>query len=49
MSRINVKREYDKKWIADYDANITAKIEKERKKCGKWQVKWNGGAIHKAF
>lgn len=49
MTMIIVKKNYTKKFRGDYGPNILAKIEKERKKGAKRQVKWNESACHKVY
>ena len=49
MSKIVEKRGYVEKQRGDYGPNIVEKIVKERKKIGKWQVKWNKGSRHEVF
>ncbi|XP_039138992.1 uncharacterized protein LOC120276335 [Dioscorea cayenensis subsp. rotundata] len=46
MNRIVVKREYALKWDFDLGPNIVAKLEKERNKCAKWHIEWNGATSH---
>lgn len=49
MTRIVAKGQYAMKWKTIYGPNIVGKIEKEKKKCSKWQLKWNEGVSHEVF
>lgn len=49
MSIIAIKKGYVLKWKAECGPRIVKKIEKERKKSGKWKIKWNGSRKHEVF
>lgn len=48
MTMIVVRIDYVRKWAVDYEPNIIAKIEKE-KKSTKWHVEWNGASTHEVY
>lgn len=49
MTRLAVKRDHMVKWKCEYGPNIVTKLDKERKKCGKWHIEWNGGSRHELY
>ncbi|XP_039118366.1 uncharacterized protein LOC120254310 [Dioscorea cayenensis subsp. rotundata] len=49
MTRLAVKRDHVLKWKCECGPNIVTKLDKERKKCGKWHVEWNGGSRHEVY